>query len=300
MIKFIYAYMAGYIDGDGCFYIAKQYNKRKTVIKYPVATIISSSDEKIINLFSKFFKGSKNKAKQKIIKHKIMHYFQIRKYESIKLINNIFPYLVEKKEEANTFINFINCIDKQKKESLFKLFRLNKHTKNLISNIDKEEIIKFKNTINPSIDDFAYLAGFIDAECCFTINKYKPKTGPNFAYKISLQVNNTRKPIFKWLIQRFGGQINFINKRRHSQTCNNQLSWKITGKALSKIINNIYPFLKYKKPVCKELMRFYNTTLPNGGDRHSKQFKVRYAKVISVRESIVNKVHKLNLKGNIT
>lgn len=73
--------------------------------------------------------------------------------------------------------------------------------------------------------------------------------------------------------------------------------WRISGKALSKILSKICPFLKYKQPVCEKLMEFYKTTLSNGGDRQSKAFKQSYAKVLTRRADIKNQVHLLNAKG---
>lgn len=47
------AYLAGYVDGDGCFYIGKNINP----IKYRSALIISSTNKEVLNYFQKTFGG---------------------------------------------------------------------------------------------------------------------------------------------------------------------------------------------------------------------------------------------------
>ncbi len=162
----------------------------------------------------------------------------------------------------------------------------------------KQEFEFSGNTIVPTKENFAYLAGLIDAECCLGIQKYNSENRPNSLYKIQLQCNNTKAPIFKWLLERFGGQIHFIDRKTKDFSQRNQLTWRLTSRALADILHQIYPFLKYKKTVCKELIKFNETSLPNGGDRQSENFKILYSKIIKKRERIVRRVHDLNQKGN--
>ena len=145
--------------------------------------------------------------------------------------------------------------------------------------------------------DYAYLAGLIDAECCLSIHHYKPKNKPNVVYKIHLSLNNTKRPIFQWLAERFGGNFQFIDRESKNPNHSDQLKWSLSGKALSKILPNIVKYLEYKKPVCEELIKFYATTLSNGGARHTEEFRESYSKIIEKRERIVHKVHQLNKKG---
>jgi hypothetical protein len=161
----------------------------------------------------------------------------------------------------------------------------------------KEIFEKEKNTIVPTEEDFAYLAGFIDAECCFCIQRYRCNNNQNFLYKILLQCNNTKTPVFKWLLQRFGGQIHFIDKNSFDKNQRNQLCWRLSSKSLTKILSKIFPYLVHKKPVCEKIIEFSKTILPNGGARHTDIFRSSYQSVLRKREEIVKEVHKLNQKG---
>lgn len=291
------SYLAGYIDGDGCFFISKVTNKNRTAYKFPQAIIISSVNKEILDWCKQLYGGSISTNYNVPKDNKPLHYYGLRKLKAVPLTEEIYPYLVEKREEARVFLDFAASKNVKEKINLIYKIKVLKKATNLVARHHIIEFEPFKNAITPTIEDFAYLAGFIDAECCFTIQKHLSKPRPNYVYQILLQCNNTKAPFFLWVLQRFGGNINFINRSAHQKAERNQLTWRLAGKALSKILDKIYPFLKHKKPVCEQLMKFYETTLPNGGARHTQTFRTQYSKVIEIREEIISKVHKLNSKG---
>lgn len=295
--EFDYAYISGYIDGDGCFYIAEEKVGKRLKTKPITAIIISSVNQHVLETFKDLYGGSVSISKSTYENRKDLYHFTLKKYASIKLAQHMLPYLVEKKEECLLALEFASAQNYDHQLDCISKMKILKDVSNLVSKYHVAEFDKFKNTVKPSELDFAYLAGFIDAECSLNIQKYMNKDRPNYLYKILLQCNNTKAPVFKWLLERFGGHIHFIDRRNHGKARRNQLTWRLSGKALSKILDKIYPFLKHKKPVCKELIDFYATTLINGGARHTETFRSRYAEIIEERERIVAHVHKLNLKG---
>jgi len=295
-----YAYIAGYIDGDGCFNIERRIVKYVMSFKFPQAIIISSVNMEVLEWCKSNWGGSIHTQKIVPKNNKPLHRYTLRKFRAIPFTKKTLPHLVEKIEEADIFLRFANSKCNAERFKLISKIKIIKDVSNLVSKHHKKEFEQYKNTIKPSEEDFAYLSGFIDAECSLNIQKYKPKERPNYVYKIILQCNNTKAPIFKWLLERFSGQIHFIDRLTHQKARKNQLTWRLSGKALSKLLPKIYPFLKHKKPVCEALIDFYNTTLPNGGARHTEIFRSQYADVIKIREEIVTKVHKLNLKGTKT
>ena len=285
------AYAAGYIDGDGCFYIGK------SLRKFISHLIVISTDKEILLWFKKLFRGNISSAKIVNATHKPVYHFNQKKKDGTIFTKNIIHYLVEKQEEAKLFIAFSESTDVQERMSFIEKMKSIKHFTNLVSKDHKSEFEAIRSAIIPTKEDFAYLAGFIDAECSLGIIKDKAKNKPNHTYKIMLQCNNTKHPIFKWLLQRFGGTINFIDRKIHNSDHRNQLHWRISSAALANILTEIHPFLKYKKPVCEELIKFTKTVLPNGGARHTEKFRSHYSKILEERECIVHKVHLLNLKG---
>jgi len=292
-----YTYFAGYLDGDGCFYLGKTILKKNNRVKYKSAVVVSSTDKGIIKSFQFEYGGFCHLKKLRKKGHRLIYQFVIHGEKALHLTKTVKPFLIEKKEEAQMFCNFIEKTSKTKKCSLIAQLKEIKRSKNLIFEKDKKALNKIIPSSKVIENDFAYLAGFIDAECCLSITSEKPKNKPNLTYKIYLCCNNSKLPIFPWLIEKFGGSIFFIHRKKKNKKHRNQFMWRISGKTLSEILPKIYPFLKYKQPVCKKLMEFYKTILPNGGDRQSKAFKQSYAKVLAKRADIKSQVHLLNAKG---
>ena len=286
------AYASGYFDGDGCLYIGKQKKK------FPAKTIVTSTNKNVLDWFKETFGGNiiLTKISSKHPTHKPCHRFHKGKIGSIQFVKKLLPFLVERTDEARIFLAFAKSQKHGDRIDFIDQMKAAKNTNNLVYREQKELFESNRSSITPTLEDFAFLAGFIDAECCFSISKYKSAYG-RYCYKIHLSCNNSKAPIFKWLLERFGGRINFINRSKRSKKERDQFAWRLSCRALFNIINSVYPFLKHKKPVCAKLIEFYDTTLPNGGDRQSAQFREQYAAAIVKRECIVKKVHELNSKG---
>lgn len=293
-----FAYLAGYIDGDGCFYIGHEKSSKVKRSKKVFCIIINSVNECTLNSFKKVFGGSVQLSKKAQDNTKPLFRYTLRKRDILAFIYKLIPFLVEKREECEIAIKFSmsSCI--KTNEECINRMKILKDVSNLVSKHHKKEFEKYRKTVIPTEADYAYLAGFIDAECNLGIQKYKPKNKPNNVYKILLQCNNTKAPVFKWILERFGGTVHFVNRLSHQKARKNQLAWRISGRELSFLLPKIVKFLRYKKQVCEELMKFYETTLTNGGARHTDEFRTHYASVLKSREDIVSKVHLLNLKGN--
>jgi hypothetical protein len=172
------------------------------------------------------------------------------------------------------------------------------HKNNLVTKSQIFDLKNFKSTIKSSQEDFIYLAGLIDSEGCFRISarfRYRNNRAEKI-YNTVLEIGNTKIIIHKWLIKRFGGSITYIfpkNKNRRESA-----TWSIHAKSLYPILFSVHPFLINKKDVCYQLMKFQQTILPNGGDRHSSFFKEEIKRRFLLRDKIIESVHKLNHKGN--
>jgi len=100
-------------------------------------------------------------------------------------------------------------------------------------------------------------------------------------------------------MERFGGQVHFVERRSKDINHRDFLTWRLSSKSLGDILPRILPYLKHKKPVCVELMNFFETTVPLTGNisRNSPKFKEFYATILEVRDKLFHKVHDLNRKG---
>jgi hypothetical protein len=285
-----FAYAAGYIDGDGCFFIG---SIKISPFFQDTFTIITTHLENA-EWFHKHFKGNIHIKSLNQKNRKISYHFVFTKqgYEDLK---NIYPFLVEKRLECLTFLQFRDLEFKDQRKKLINQMYDLKNISNLIPISIKESVESIRNTITPSQEDFAYLAGFIDAECSLDIQKRMQKRGTNPNYRMQIQCNNTKAPCFFWLSQRFGGQFHFLDKSK-IQNARNQMCWRLSDSSLTPLLNGVYPFLKYKKPICKQLIEFSKQIYIRKGSPspNSPQYADFYRPILETREKIYHIVRSLN------
>jgi len=304
-IKNLLFYIAGYIDGDGCFYIGKTIQKRKNITVYEHSIQIVSVKKPVLEEFQSHFGGFIKKKPYKE-NHRDAFCWTLKNKVAKDLSWAICEILIEKGNQAKLFAEFCETINHNKfrtikqdvlnnRDRIIYQIREEKHMNNLIT---KEEIESLKNeglTITPTEEDFPYLAGLIDSEGCFRIKKWKPKNRPNEVYNISVEIGNTKFPIMPWLIKRFGGSICYVAAKGTKRSA---AIWTLSAAALYNILPKIRPYLRSKQEVCDKLIEFQQTILPNGGDRHSELFRALFEKRREVRERIIKEVHQFNHKGS--
>jgi hypothetical protein len=303
MNKLNFAYTAGYLDGDGCFYLGKTIQKPKNIVVYEYHIAVVSVKRESLEFFVKNFGGNISTKPQRA-RHKLPYCWTIKTLKSIDVAKAVRNFLIDKKIACELYIKMGDLIKQNglpptqqtinSRENIIKLIRKDRHMNDFVT---KEKVDSLKNcvTIKPTEEDYAYLAGLIDAEGCFRIKRSKPKNKPNPVYNITLEIGNTKFPIFPFLVERFGGTVSFTQpKREKSKPVAN---WSIHALTLSKVIPTILPWLICKKDAAQKVMEFYDTNLSNGGDRHSKKFKRLYAETLIKRERLIFELHNLNLKG---
>lgn len=279
-----FAYAAGYIDGDGCFQIGNNWESHLVVASISKAAII---------WFAEMFDGTiRSQPKHDGIR-RTAFYFRFSE-KGVKSLPKIHPYLVEKEEESSVFQRFREFVGKTAKKGCLQEMKYLKNEKYLIPKSIKEDLTSIRNSIEPSTEDFAYLAGFIDAECSLDINRTKQKGGKNFVYRAQIQCNNTKSPFFYWASERFGGQFHFLDKSQISN-CRNQMLWRISNLQLDPILAGIYPFLKTKKPICEQMIELRKITKRKGWlGCNSPRFLEYFSDTVAEREIIYQQVRHLN------
>lgn len=290
------AYAAGYCDGDGCFFIGKTHIEGR--IRPRVNVIINSTHIDNMQWFQRTFGGTLITRKNSNPKAKPIHRY-VLKGKDLEQFKEIEPFLVEKLEEFRIFEAFRRPDHVDQRDFFVSKMKDLKNSYNLIFASIKEDLEIVKNTISPSECDFAYLAGFIDAECCLNIQRNFTKERPNPTYKIQLQCNNSKSPCFFWISKRFGGQFHFIDRSASKTPQRNQMTWRLSAKSLYPILQKISPFLKHKKPICDELIKFYKTTFQRKGSPspNSQGFTEYYRPILEERNVIFHNIKKLNKKG---
>lgn len=281
-----FAYAAGYIDGDGCFQIGNQ--------KWGSHLVIVSVRKEPIMWFAERFDGVIRSIQPKTKNRSVSYHFRFSN-KGLNFLPYISGYLVEKIEEASTFQEFRNASGEKLKKPFIEKMKFLKDQFGIINRSLKDELTSIRNTINPTKQDFAYLAGYIDAECSLDINRRIQPRSKNFTYRPQLQCNNTKYPFFFWASRRFGGQFHFLDKS-HIPNCRNQLLWRISNLQLDPILEGIYPFLTSKNPICKKMMELRKITNTGKGRKspNDPDYEFWISKVSPIRESIYQEVRHLN------
>lgn len=285
MNKTDFAYAAGYIDGDGCFAFQRPWASH---------LIISSTNKTALNWFLDNFKGTLTCHKRNDGIRRPAYYFRFSE-KGLEFLPYIHDFLVEKNKECVCFQNFRSCSGEKEKKPFIEEMNFLKYKFGLIPSSIKEELEPIKSTINPMIEDFAYLAGYIDAECSLDINRKMQSRGKTYTYRPQLQCNNSKSPFFYWSAARFGGQFHFLDKS-HIPNCRNQMLWRIANLQLDPILKGIYPFLKSKKTICNKIIELRTHTFSGKGRKspNHPEFTQWYEQIAETRKSIYDQVRYLN------
>ena len=280
-----YAYAAGYIDGDGCFQIGNQ--------KWGSHLVVVSVRKEPIMWFAERFDGCIRAIQPRITNRSVSYHFRFT-IKGLKHLPSIAKYLVEKSFEASLFEDYRNAFGEEFKNPLIERMNYLKTQFGLIESSIKERLTDLRNTSQPTQEDFAYLAGYVDAECSLDISRTMQKNGKTFTYRPQIQCNNTKAPFFIWVSQRFGGQFHFLNKS-HIPNRRNQMLWRISNLQLDPILEGILPFLISKKPICEKMIELRKTTHGKGWmSTNNPRFENYYSPTAEQRELIYQQVRHLN------
>jgi LAGLIDADG DNA endonuclease family protein len=296
-------YLAGYIDGDGCFRVNMTTQKSGTIV-YERSITVTSTCKDSIN-FLKTFLGGNVTSQQKKGNRKKTYTWTVKSKLSYLIALKIKNFLICKRNQCELYIKYCENLSKtnyqkvsiqniEERNDLIYRIREDIHDCDLLSKEQIQELKKYPMIIEPSIDDYFYLSGLIDAEGCFRIVKRFRKSSNSFIYNTELAIGNVKFSIIEWLFHRFGGSLTFKLKNFPSR---NFACWSIHSKSLVPIIKNVKDFLIVKKKVCQELINFQNTVLKNGGKRSSVRFKELFKSICKERDLIIERVHILNHRG---
>lgn len=304
-------YLAGYIDGDGCIY-CRTYpmkSKNKNILVYESSLQICSVDESICKFFTEKFggtfakkpeqQGNRRQAFLWYIKGNLCRELLLKTKENLVLKKKSADLCCHLIENVNSTVCFIGKpVDKHTHEyrkTLIDKIKEHIHMHDLIDENIFKDFKNIKKIKSPSIADYAYLAGLIDAEGCFRIQHWQPKRpGRNIHWVITLEIGNTKSSIFPWLMERFGGSIVY---RKPKARCNPMIIWSLRSDALFQVLPNIYPFLKSKKERCEKITEFHQISFENGGNRKSEEFKRKSLEILEIRKKLFEQFSALNAKG---
>lgn len=108
------AYLAGFIDGEGCIAIFKKNTPNGWSPQYQLYIGITNTNKKVIDwAYSKMGGYLYEKKRSNATKHRIAYTLSVRGWESvIYVLNQIYPYLRVKKLQAELMYEFIENVSK--------------------------------------------------------------------------------------------------------------------------------------------------------------------------------------------
>jgi len=105
--------------------------------------------------------------------------------------------------------------------------------------------------------DLIYIAGFFDGEGSITIHingrRYSPRgVSPNHTLQVS--VGNTDSLIPSWIYSLYGGSL--THRLPDNKRCKRVTQWTIRCSGALKFLEDIYPYLKMKRPQAEIAMNY--------------------------------------------
>ena len=145
--------------------------------------------------------------------------------------------------------------------------------------------------INPI--DLSYIAGIIDGEG--TIGLHRNHFGPKERYRtpsymLRIRVKMTDELIVRWLHSICGGR--FYYSKKQIGNCKSVFEWSIVGKAANKLLLELLPYLKLKKPQAEIGIEFAKTINKTTGFQG-----ILLPEVVKIREDLRTRIVKLNHRG---
>ena len=143
-------------------------------------------------------------------------------------------------------------------------------------------------TLTLSRDDWAYLAGFVDADGSISVNRWCERGATRPRYLMRLTISNCDKPIMDWLVVELGGGVCLAN-REGPKVHRTSWRWAVSGKYAGKILEQLLPYLRVKQKRAELAIQFADTMGIRGVLVPPDQ--------IDKREKIVTHLARMNKRG---
>lgn len=143
--------------------------------------------------------------------------------------------------------------------------------------------------------DLAYLAGIVDGEGSFSLRLQK-----SGAVTLILHIYNSDKPLFDWILERFGGHLYEIHRKARVEKPQWQpvYDWNIGGQQARDLMERLLPYLIVKPAQARLAIEAWDSRQPT--PRHGGKYRGRARpadEVLALRESYVHRMRQLNQKN---
>jgi len=143
----------------------------------------------------------------------------------------------------------------------------------------------------------SYMAGIIDGEGCFFINKLPKKEGDGYKtehYRGILKIDNTDVRLLDWIDKVFSGTNSARCRSTSSRKFEREVfTWVASGDRLLDLCEQVLPYLVIKKDHCENMINFRKTyTNQIGSNKLSEE-------TILIRQECLEKSRKLNSRWHL-
>lgn len=240
-------YMAGLMDAEGCFNIARCFRKASNCYNY-VAQIIFTNTNLEIMKWVVFNFGGVYKKRKSISGNKQAFDWKITNQKhAMSFLSTIYPHLVVKKEEAELMMKYYQLSGKEcpdEREVIYSDIKKLKWNKGSVT------------TDMPNVSN-AYCAGFFDGDGGISGN--------------SLSVTNTHKGVVELFHKAYGGS--FYETKSNNPKQNDFYRWVIGNRQKVKLILLAFlPYLVDKNDRAHTLLLKLDAKIQSGlmGDHESE------------------------------
>lgn len=124
-------------------------------------------------------------------------------------------------------------------------------------------------TVEPTDQDYWYLAGFIDGEGCITVRagtlrQRDQAKGWNLSPYASLTISQVDPRPLQWCQQRWGGAVRPLKRRRDGRNDRDAWEWCVVGRQVQRVFEGVRDMLKCKQAACDNAMRLATLRKANG------------------------------------
>lgn len=201
-----WAYLAGLVDGDGSFGI-----RSVDGTGYQFTLSVYNTYRPLMKWLVRVFGGSWRKLPTEgNRKQKYCWYTS-----SNKIVQNLIPYLVLKKEQANLSDQFLTMAFERNPKGREDLMLSLQIANDKFEPVCKQTVLESIKKIEPTKLDWAYLSGLFDAEGSFSIDKRNKKG--NGSFTSCARISNTDNRLFPWIMSRFGGTYSTSKKKEEDR-----------------------------------------------------------------------------------
>jgi len=263
------AFLAGVIDGDGSISITIIRRKDWDGYSFQPHIAVGMTSRKLCKWIQHHFGGNLH-GYNNGVNQKMFHLRINGKKAVTTLLTDLMPYLLIKKQAAQTVLNYMSLEDRFCQDERMAIARQAQEDNSL------NHLTIDTRTLN-SRESSAYLAGIIDTEGCVGI---RDNSGQAFAPYI--KINNTNEALIKWIDSLFKGSVRHHKYKKES--CRDCYLWDLYGKKnIENVLLSVLPYLVIKKELANTVLQFVR--LPNTWNKEERTRLFLLSKTMNVRRS---------------